>query len=99
MTEEAKPATDEQMAAMRAYLKTEGSPRRWSRHSVVILIARIDAECAARLAAEARVKVLTDTLRLIADSTTLTHPQGGVAENHPVIRAIARAALKEPANG
>lgn len=50
----AEPATDEQIAAMRAYLKAEGSPKRWSRHAVAILIARIDKERAARETAEAQ---------------------------------------------
>ena len=64
-----KPATDDQIEAIRARLKIEEEYEMpsWSRNSVAILIARIDAERAARLAAEARVKVLEDALRLSWD--------------------------------
>lgn len=108
MTDE-KPATDEQIAAMRAYLNEEGSPSRWSRHTVIILIARIDKEIKDRLAAEARAKALEgageEAFHVLAGcdcDNGVEHAGMNEGDHHKSLaldrlRALLPA-LKEPAN-
>lgn len=59
-----KPATDDQIEAMRSRLKIEEEYEMpsWNRNSVAILIARIDAERARAVRAEAEAARLRDDL-------------------------------------
>ncbi len=101
-----KPATDNQIEAVRARLKIEEEYEMpsWRGNSVAILIARIDTERAARLAAEARVRKLEDALRAVdaelANGFTVCDRcanEEGLSDLD--CRETIRAALKEPANG
>lgn len=110
MTEE-KPATDRRIERARVALSKEHyTERLWHSDFVKALIARIDTERTARLAAEARVKALEDALKEAADSLQGCHealakefPAPKFGQNSVALikewEANARAALKEPANG
>ena len=100
MTEE-KPATDRRIERARVALSKEHyTERLWHSDFVKALIARIDTERTARLAAEARVKVLEDALRVIAKAE-LYDPTTGIidADVLAICQQEARTTLKEPANG
>lgn len=89
MTEEAKPATDEQIEAVRARLKIEEEYEMppWNGNSVAILIARIDKEIKDRLAAEARADKYRHELWMRETGTSYTdvsdaNPNGTFSKRH-----------------
>lgn len=97
----ADPMSDADLEALRASVAQRPlSPR------LASIIARIDAERAARLAAEARVKVLTEVLRTVqwdvrgkctACAGWNMSPSGETVKAHTADCPVA-AALQEPAN-
>ncbi len=104
MTEE-KPATDRRIERARVALSKEHyTERLWHSDFVKALIARIDTERTVRLAAEARVGVLTEALRAFiaahdfagAESWDCT---GETRQRFEHAASAAKLLLEEPANG
>ena len=102
MTEE-KPATDRRIEIARVALSKEHyTERLWHSDFVKALIARIDTERTARLAAEARAKMLEEAARsMIAafDGYTNKPIDDGYWRALYDAKLALIAALKEPANG